>query len=82
MILPTKGVGPDRALLSIGAGILRNLEVPKTVSNLWADMRRQNEKSLQISFDWFVLALDLLYLMGAVDNVSGQVHRLTPLEEE
>ena len=82
MILPTKGIGPDRALLSVGAGILRSLAEPKTVSHLWAEVRKQNESSLQISFDWFVLALDLLYLRGAIDTSSGQVQRLTPVEEE
>lgn len=73
MILPTKGVGLDKALISIGAGILRGLDEPKTVSRLWADVRGQNERSLQITFDWFVLALDLLFLMGAVEHVAGQV---------
>ncbi len=82
MILPTKGVGSDRALLSVGAGILRDLGEPKTVSHLWADVRKQNERSLQISFDWFVLALDLLYLLGAIDNVAGRVHRTPPVREE
>src|SRR5690606_32225953 len=35
MILPTKHVSQDRALLTIGAGILRRLSHPLTVSALW-----------------------------------------------
>lgn len=73
MILPTKGIGPDKALLSVGADILRNLKVPKTVSYLWADLRNRNLETLQISFDWFVLALDLLFVMGVVEYASGRV---------
>jgi len=77
MILPTKGVRPDKALLAVGAGILRDLDEPKTVSRLWADLRKQNQTTLQVTFDWFVLALDLLFLMGVIVHVSGRVRRAT-----
>ena len=82
MILPTKGIGSDKALLSIGALILRELDEPKTVSRLWADLRRVEEGPPDLTFDWFVLALDLLYLIGTLDYVGGRVVRAGPLEEE
>ena len=80
MILPTKGIGSDKALLSIGAAILRDLDEPKTVSRLWANLRRVEEGPPDLTFDWFVLALDLLYLMGTLDYLSGRVVRIRPLE--
>lgn len=82
MILPTKGIGPDKALLSIGAFILRDLDEPKTVSRLWADLRRVEEGPPDLTFDWFVLALDLLYLMGTLDYLGGRVVRVGALEAE
>lgn len=82
MILPTKGVRPDKALLTVGAEILRNLDEPKTVSRLWADLRQQNQTTLQVTFDWFVLALDLLFVMGIIVHVSGRVRRPIPSVEE
>lgn len=82
MILPTKGIGPDKALLSIGAFILRDLDEPKTVSRLWADLRRVEEGPPDLTFDWFVLALDLLYLVGTLDYLGGRVVRIGPLEAE
>lgn len=81
MILPTKGVDPSKALLSIGAGILRGLDEPKTVSRLWGDLRKENAETLQITFDWFVLALDLLYALGVVEYVAGRVVRRTVATE-
>lgn len=78
MILPTKGIAPDKALLSIGAFILHELVEPKTVSRLWADLRRVEEGPPNLTFDWFVLALDLLYLMGALENLGGRVVRTEP----
>jgi len=77
MILPTKGIAPDKALLSIGAFILRDLDEPETVSRLWAKLRRVEEGPPEITFDWFVLALDLLYLMGTLSYVSGRVVRVS-----
>lgn len=73
MILPTKGIAPDKALLSIGAFVLHDLDEPKTVSRLWADLRRVEEGPPDLTFDWFVLALDLLYLMGTLDYLGGRV---------
>ena len=82
MILPTKGIGSDKALMSIGTFILRDLDEPKTVSRLWADLRRVEEGPPDLTFDWFVLALDLLYLMGTLDYLGGRVVRVRPFEAE
>jgi hypothetical protein len=82
MILPTKGIAPDKALLSIGAFVLRELDEPKTVSRLWADLRQVEEGPPDLTFDWFVLALDLLFLMGTLDYPGGRVVRVGSLGKE
>lgn len=76
MILPTKGLAADRALLSVGAEVLRRLDRPKTVSRLWDQVRHRESSLLEtIPYDWFILALDLLYLWGAVEFEDGRIHR-------
>lgn len=35
MLLPTKGIEPERALLTIGARIVSLLESPATITGLW-----------------------------------------------
>ena len=40
MILPSKHLSQDRALLTVGAAILQNLSRPATVSALWEKMPR------------------------------------------
>lgn len=76
MILPTKGIAPDRALLTIGGGLLRLLDEPKTISRVWEDVSRKRSTSREtISFDWFVLALDFLFAARAVDLVKGRLYR-------
>jgi hypothetical protein len=75
MILPTKGLAVDRALLSAGAEILRRLDRPKTVSRLWEQVRKRESSLLEaLPYEWFLLALDLLYLLGAVDFEDGRLH--------
>jgi hypothetical protein len=82
MILPTKGIGPDKALLSVGAFILQGLDEPKTVSRLWAELRRLEDGPPDLTFDWFVLGLDLLYLMGTLDYRGGRIVRIDPVRTE
>jgi hypothetical protein len=38
MILPTKRLGIERAMLTVGAEILELLTEPKTVSRLWEEL--------------------------------------------
>lgn len=71
MILPGKHLKPDRALLSVGGEILSVIGEGSTVSDLWArvqDLRSRRETVSPLPFDWFVLALSLLYAIGAIDQ--------------
>jgi hypothetical protein len=73
MMLPTPGPGPDHALLTLGAQILQLLREPATVSRLWDQMRAAAEPCPP--FERFVLAMDLLYMLGLVDMANGRVVR-------
>ncbi len=76
MILPTKRLSTDRALLVVGADVLHLLNEPKTVSRLWDEFKHakaQESESSVITFDWFVLALDFLYLCNAVEVERGRI---------
>ena len=81
MILPSKHLPQDRALLTVGASILRHLSHPVTVSALWEEFPRSpsvHRTQLALRYDGFVLALDLLYLMGAVELRDGLLVRSAP----
>lgn len=78
MILPTKRISEDRALLFVGAEIIRLLDEPKTVSRLWSELndhRRQDNNLTPVTFDWFVLALDLLHALNVIELNQGQILR-------
>jgi len=52
------------------------LDTPKTVSRLWIEvrnMRADRSATSSITFSWFVLALDLLFILRAVEYSSGRV---------
>lgn len=74
MILPTKGILPRQALISIGGEILRRLDESKTVSRLWHDVQ---DGRTELTFEWFVLALDLLFILGVVDCERGRIRRVS-----
>lgn len=78
MILPTKHVRTERALIGIGGELLELLREPMTVSRLWNEVRERRTvaaPTAPIDYDWFVLALDFLFLVGAVESRRGLVVR-------
>lgn len=76
MILPTKGITPQLALVTVGADILRQLTEAKTVSRLWDEFRKTGAGNSNMTFDWFVLGLDLLFVLGAIEFARGRVRRV------
>lgn len=78
MILPTKHLSQERALLTVGGRIIYTLAQPKTVSAVWIELGSQTPYAGSIRYDHFVLALDLLYLMGAVDLTEGILNLRKP----
>ena len=80
MILPTKHIRGDRALIGVGGELLRLLKHPMTVSRLWDEVRAGRAAyapSSPMSYEWFVLAIDLLFMIGAVNLDRGVLHRTT-----
>lgn len=78
MILPTKRITQDRALMSIGAQVLVYLNEPKTVSKLWDEVRLSRDPHLgyaPLSFDWFVLSLAFLYGIKAIEMSRGRLQK-------
>ncbi|MBA85941.1 MAG: hypothetical protein CML60_08035 [Rhodobacteraceae bacterium] len=81
MILPTKHIRPERALLTVGADILACLKGPMTVSRVWDEVRRQRGEAVgvaPINYDWFILALDLLFITKAVSFENGVLRKGAP----
>lgn len=79
MLLPTKGIEPQRALLTVGAKLLSLLETPATVSGLWerySQTLNEGDDSAKITFDWFAVALAMLFAIQAIDRTeSGYLAR-------
>lgn len=78
MLMPTKHIKTENALIGVGGEVLALLDVDKTVSRLFFDLqerRRTNELST-IHFDWFLLAVDFLFSVGAVRFEDGVLKKL------
>ena len=77
MILPSKGISADRALVTVGAVVLSLLDTPSTVTGLWDRFKRAfDDEDASVTFDWFALGVSMLYAIGAVDwNNRGQLEK-------
>jgi len=80
VILPTKGISAQRALATVGAQILTVLDRPQSVSATFdrlTDARRNAGLKEPVTFDWFSLALTVLYAIGLVswDDRENLVRR-------
>jgi hypothetical protein len=70
LILPTKHLTPAESLLGVSARLLERLEEPRTVNQLWDSCRGDRRVG---TFDRFVLGLDLLFVLGAIDVSAGTI---------
>lgn len=73
MILPSKHISEEQALIGVGAVLLRQLERPQTVTSLWEKVR--DDRSVG-TYERFVLALDLLHITGVVNLDQGMIQRV------
>ena len=72
MILPSKHISEDQALLGVGAVLLGALHKPQTVTSLWENVREHRSIG---TYERFVLALDMLHITGVVTLSKGMIVR-------
>lgn len=82
MILPTKHLPTEQSLVSVGAVILSRLDESKTVSRIWDEVTskaQSDDTRSHLTFDWFILALDFLYAINAIEITRGRIHKVGSL---
>ena len=72
MILPTKHIRPEQSLLGVGAVLLAHRRLPMTVTALWEAVKADARVG---TYERYVLTLDLLYAIGAVNFTGGLLRR-------
>lgn len=75
MILPTKHLGSDRCLLTTAGRIYSLIGRDQSVSTVWRLYVKRHADTAG-GFDWFVLAIDLLYLIGLVRLRGDRITRV------
>ena len=72
LILPSKHISEDQALLGVGAVLLGELRTPQTVTSLWEKVRLHRSVG---TFERFVLALNLLHITGVIFLSDGLISK-------
>ena len=73
MIMPSKYLREDEALIGISAALLPLVENNGNLTALWESAKKIDAIG---SFERFILALDVLYLLGLVDLHNNKIVRV------
>lgn len=82
MILPSKHINLSESLLGLGGVLLEILlRQPRSLDSLWQEYSKINNRKdiypAYHSFDNVILAVDLLYIIGAVEiNSEGELCKI------
>lgn len=73
MILPSKYLREDEALIGVSATLLQLVEKAGNLTELWESAKKIDTIG---NYERFILALDLLYLLGLVDLQNNEILRI------
>lgn len=71
MILPKKQLSISESLFGFGGFLLQKLDTPLTVDDLWEyykDSYANKKYPVKFSFDQFIMTLDYLFIIGAIQR--------------
>lgn len=72
MIMPSKYIKEKDTLLGISASIMPYLNHGQPVSGLWETLKKE---SITTNFERFILALDLLFILGIIKIENNIIKR-------
>jgi len=78
MILPTKHLSPERSIIFVSSEVFDLIGRRSTVSSIWINLQDNHKASLRVGdvpYDWFILALDFLYIVGAIEENQGLIKK-------
>ena len=74
MILPKKQLSLNESFFGFGAFLLEHINSPISVDELWGyykDSYESKKYPVKFSFDQFIMALDYLFIIGAIKENEG-----------
>ena len=74
MILPKKQLSLSESYFGFGAFLLQQLDQPRSIDALWECYKEiyvARKYKVKFSFDQYILALDYLFIIGAI-QVNGE----------
>lgn len=78
MIMPEKHIKLAESLFGLGGYLLKLLDRPKTIDELWTEYSKVNNSSVfpaYHGFDSLVLAVDFLFLIGSINiKQNGEIY--------
>lgn len=73
MIMPSKYVREEEAIIGVGSILLQHIKNNINISTLWENVKTNH---IVVTFDRFVIALDFLYILGIIDVKQNDIVRI------
>ena len=73
MIMPTKYLKEDEALIGVGGLLLQHIQDHANISSLWEEIKTNHAV---LNFERFVLALDFLFILGLIEFKKNEIIRV------
>lgn len=70
-----KDIKPDRQIYNIGAFVIEVLQSMEDSEMDFLVVFEELKKKISVSFNTFMLALDWLFLLGAIENNNGRIKK-------
>ena len=74
-MIVTKDIHPKRKIYYLGALVLKELKNSKQKKLDFLNIYRNLNKNKKIPMQLFILTLDWLFLIGAIDNEKGYIKK-------
>jgi len=79
MLIPAKHITFSESLLGFGSYILKSLDRPKTIDELWNKYQLDIEKKEYYSnhsFDNLMLTIIFLFSIGSINQKDGRIEKI------
>lgn len=79
MLIPAKHISFSESLLGLGSYILKNLNKPKSIDEIWKELQIDIDKKIYPTthnLDNLTMSIIFLYSIGSIDEINGKIEKI------
>lgn len=79
MLIPAKHISFSESLLGLGSYILKNLNKPKSIDEVWKELQIDIDKKIyptNHNLDNLTMSIIFLYSIGSINEINGKIEKI------